>query len=200
MVSRSPRSVGPALHDRALEDLRFIRQTMEQASAFTAFSGWSLVIIGVTAMVTAVIAPVHPGTGSWLLLWMGEAALALAIAVTATLRKTRAAGEPLWSGPALKFTFSVAPTLIVGALLTAVLAGTALAHLLPAVWMLLYGAGLVSGGMFSHRIVPLTGVAFIAVGALALFTPASWGNALLAVGFGGLHVVFGTIVARKYGG
>ena len=199
-MARTRRNVGPALHERALEDLRFIRETMEQASAFTAFSGWSLVIIGATAMVTAVIAPADPGTASWLLLWIGEAALALAIAVTATLRKTAAAGEPRWSGPALKFTFSVAPALIVGALLTAVLAGSALAHLLPGVWTLLYGAGLVSGGMFSLRIVPLTGVAFLAVGALALFAPAGWGNALLAVGFGGLHVVFGAIVVRKYGG
>ena len=173
---------------------------MQQASAFTAFSGWSLILIGVTAMVTAVTAPAAPGATSWLLFWIGELVLALAIAVMATLRKTIAAGEPLWSGPALKFTFSVAPSLIVGALLTAALARSALAHLLPAVWMLLYGAGLVSGGMFSLRIVPLTGVAFMTIGTFALFTPASWGNALLAVAFGGLHVVFGTIVARKYGG
>ena len=200
MASPFRRNVGPALHERALEDLRFIRQTMERASAFTAFSGWSLVLIGATAMATAVIAPVEPGTASWLLVWIAEAALALTIAVTATLRKTAAAGEPLWSGPALKFMFSVAPALIVGALLTAALAGTTLAHLLPGVWTLLYGAGLVSGGMFSHRIVPLSGVAFIAVGALALFAPTGWGNVLLAVGFGGVHVVLGAIIVRKYGG
>ena len=173
---------------------------MEQASAFTAFSGWSLVIIGVTAMVAAVIAPVDPGTRSWLLIWIGEAVLALAIAVTATLRKTIAAGEPLWSGPALKFSFSVVPALAVGALVTIALAGSVLAELLPGVWLLLYGAGLVSGGVFSLRIVPVTGAAFMALGALALFAPSGWGNMLLAAGFGGLHVVFGTIVARKYGG
>jgi hypothetical protein len=173
---------------------------MEQASAFTAFSGWSLVIIGVTAMVAAVIAPVDPGTRSWLLIWIGEAVLALAIAVTATLRKTIAAGEPLWSGPALKFSFSVVPALAVGALVTTALAGSVLAHLLPGLWLLLYGAGLVSGGVFSLRLVPVTGAAFMALGALALFAPSGWGNVLLASGFGGLHVVFGTIVARKYGG
>ena len=190
----------PALHDRAIEDLRFIRQTMEQASAFTAFSGWSLVIIGVSAMVAAVVAPVESGTGSWLVIWIGEAVLAFAIAVTATLRKTIAAGEASWSGPALKFSFSVMPALVVGALLTVALAGSALAERLPGVWLLLYGAGLVSGGMFSLRVVPVTGAAFMALGALALFAPGGWGNVLLAAGFGGLHVVFGAIVARKYGG
>jgi len=173
---------------------------MEQASAFTAFSGWSLVIIGVSAMVAAVVAPVESGTGSWLVIWIGEAVLAFAIAVTATLRKTIAAGEASWSGPALKFSFSVMPALVVGALLTVALAGSALAERLPGVWLLLYGAGLVSGGMFSLRVVPVTGAAFMALGALALFAPGGWGNVLLAAGFGGLHVVFGAIVARKYGG
>ena len=202
MAFRSPRSDRgtPALHERALDDLRFIRETMEQAVAFTAFSGWSLVLIGITAMLAAVIAPMDPGSRPWLLIWIGEAVLALAIAATATRRKTIAAGEPLWSGPALKFAFSVAPALVVGALATLALAGTTLAHLLPAFWLLLYGAGLVSGGMFSLRIVPLTGVAFMAVGALALFAPGGWGNVFLAAGFGGLHVMFGPIVARKYGG
>ena len=198
----APRSVRPAptLHERAFDDLRFIRQTMEQTSAFTAFSGWSLVIIGLTAMVAAVLAPVDARSRSWLLIWIGEAALALAIAVTATLRKTLAAGEPLWSGPLLKFGFSVVPALVVGALLTGALATGARAELLPGTWLLLYGAGLVSGGVFSYRVVPITGAAFMAIGALALWAPAGWGNALLAAGFGGLHVVFGTIVARKYGG
>lgn len=202
MVSRPPRRdrATPALHDRALEDLRFIRQTMEQAAAFTAFSGRSLVLIGVTAMVAAVVAPSEPGSRPWLVLWIVEAVLALTIAATGTLRKTVAAGEPLWSGPALKFTFSVAPALLVGVCSTIALAGTALASLLPGFWLLLYGAGLVSGGLFSLRIVPVIGASFMAIGALALFASSSWGNVLLAAGFGGLHVVLGTIVARKYGG
>ena len=190
----------PALHERALDDLRFIRQTMEQAAAFSTFSGRSLVLVGATAMVAAVVAPSEPGSRPWLVLWIGEAVLALTIAAAATLRKTVAAGEPLWSGPALKFTFSVAPALFVGVCSTIALAGTTLAHLLPAFWLLLYGAGLVSGGLFSLRIVPVIGAAFMALGALALFAPSSWGNGLLAAGFGGLHVVLGTIVARKYGG
>jgi len=190
----------PALHERALDDLRFIRQTMEQAAAFTAFSGRSLVVIGVTAMLAAVIAPVAPGTGTWLLIWIGEAVLALTIGVAAALQKTHAAGEPLWSGPAMKFSFSVAPSLAVGALLTAAVAGTAMAKLLPGVWLLLYGGGLVSGGMFSLRVVPVVGAGFMVIGAVALFAPVESGNLLLAAGFGALHVVLGVVVARKYGG
>lgn len=194
-----PTVAAAALQERALEDLRFIRQTMEQASAFTAFSGWSLVVIGATALLAALIAPSDPSRPGWLATWLGEAALALTIGVTGTLHKTVAAGEPLWSGPALKFAFSVAPSLLVGALLTTALAGKR-ADLVPGLWLLLYGAGLVSGGLFSLRVVPVVGVAFMVLGALALFAPAGWWNLLLALGFGGLHVVFGVVVARKYGG
>ena len=197
--SRKTMDPAPALHERALDDLRFIRQTMEQAAAFTAFSGRSLVVIGVTAMLAAVIAPA-PGTGTWLLIWIGEAVLALTIGVAAALQKTHAAGEPLWSGPAMKFSFSVAPSLAVGALLTAAVTGSALAKLLPGVWLLLYGGGLVSGGMFSLRVVPVVGTGFMVIGAVALFAPVGWGNLLLAAGFGALHVVLGVVVARKYGG
>jgi hypothetical protein len=189
----------PALHERALADLRFIRQTMEQTATFTAFSGGSLLVIGATAILAAVIAPSDPAMPGWLATWLGEAALALTIGVTGTLRKTVAAGEPLWSGPALKFAFGVAPSLVVGALLTSALARER-ATLLPALWLLLYGAGLIAGGLFSLRVVPAVGVAFMALGVLALIGPAGWWNVLLAVGFGGLHAVFGVIVASKYGG
>lgn len=173
---------------------------MEQAAAFTAFSGRSLVVIGVTATLAAFIAPADPGTRGWLQLWIGEAVLALAVGVTATLRKALGAGEPLWSGLASKFCFSVAPSLVVGMLVTVALAGTTQARLLPGLWLLLYGAGLVAGGLFSLRVVPAVGVAFLVIGAFTLFAPPGWGNLLLAAGFGGLHVVFGVVVARKHGG
>jgi hypothetical protein len=66
--------------------------------------------------------------------------------------------------------------------------------------MLLYGAGVVSGGWASVRVVPLMGGCFMAMGAVALFWPGVSQDAMLAAAFGGLHIVFGTIIAVKYGG
>jgi hypothetical protein len=99
-----------------------------------------------------------------------------------------------------RFVLSYVPPLLVGVLLTAVLVRAGLYRALPGTWLLLYGTGVVTGGAYSVRVVPLMGLCFMALGGVALFAPAAWGNLLMAVGFGGLHIVFGIIIARRYGG
>jgi hypothetical protein len=189
-----------ALHDRAMDNLRFIRETMERAASFTAVPGWGAVIIGVTALAAVWIASRQASPEAWLAVWSGEAMLSLALGVGAVVHKARAAGMPLLSGPAQKFALSLAPPLVAGALLTAVLFLAGLTSALPGTWLLLYGTGIVTAGAFSVRIVPVMGICFMALGALALFSPAAWGNALMALGFGGLHILFGILIARRYGG
>jgi len=155
------------LHDRALDNLRFIRQTMERAGSFTAVPGWGQVAVGATALAAAFLAARQRTSELWLATWLG---------------------------------LSFLPPMVVGGLLTVVLYRAGLAHALPGTWLLLYGTGFVTGGAFSVRIVPVMGICFMFVGAAALFGPAAWGNWLMAAGFGGLHIVFGMIIARRYGG
>jgi hypothetical protein len=190
----------PALHARAMEDLRFIRQTMENASAFTAISGWGQAIVGVTAIAAGALAAAQPTAERWTLVWLAEAMLSVAIGIASTGLKARAARLPLWNGPVRKFVWSFVPSLIVGALLTLVLMGAGHHALLPGVWLLLYGTGVVTGGAVSVRIVPIMGITFMALGAVALLGPLAWGNMLLIAGFGGAHVAFGLLIARRHGG
>ena len=190
----------PALHDRAMDNLRYIRETMERASAFTAVPGWGQVAIGLTAIVATFLAARQPTARAWLQTWIVEAIISLLIAGWLMDRKARALGTPLLSGPGRKVAFSLSPPMIVGALLTAVLFRAGLTSAIPGMWLLLYGTGVVTGGMFSVSIVPVMGICFMILGAAGLFVPASWGNWLMAAGFGGLHIVFGIIIARKYGG
>jgi hypothetical protein len=189
-----------ALDDRARDNLRFIRETMERAGSFTAVPGWGGIAIGITALGAATIASTQTDPHIWLLIWLGEAAAALAIASWTTASKAREAGTSLFTGPARRFVYSLAPPLFVGALLTGLLVRIGFTGAIPGVWLLLYGTGVVTGGVFSIRIVPLMGLCFIVLGTVALFCPWSWGNAFLAVGFGGFHILFGAVIARRYGG
>jgi len=196
-----PRPAEPVgLDDHARDNLRFIRETMERAGSFTAVPGWGVVAVGITALGAAVIASRQGSTLAWLVTWLSEAAVAGCMAAWTTFNKARDAGTSLFSGPGRRFVYSFAPPLFVGALLTLVLARMGDAQAVPGVWLLLYGTGVVTGGAFSIRIVPLMGLCFMVLGAVALFCPWSWGNAFLAGGFGLLHVVFGALIARKYGG
>jgi hypothetical protein len=188
-----------ALHDRALADLRFIRETMEQASV-TAFSGGALIGVGLLAVLVGTLASLARTRERWLLFWLALAAVSVPLAALATARKSRAASLPLASGPARKFALCLAPAMIAGGLLTVVLARAGQWTLLPGLWLLVYGAGVVAGGAFSVRVVPVMGIGFMALGACALLGPAAWGDLLLVAGFGGLHVVFGALIARQYGG
>jgi len=190
----------PALHDRAIDNLRYIRETMERASAFTAVPGWGQVAIGVTALAATYLAAQQPTPRAWLFVWVAEAIISSLIAGWLMDRKSRASGVPLLSGPGRKVAFSLSPPMIVGALLTVALFRAGLLSAIPAVWLLLYGTGVVTGGMYSVSVVPVMGICFMLLGAVALFAPASLGNWFLATGFGGLHIIFGSIIARKYGG
>jgi hypothetical protein len=198
--ARTPRPVLVALEDRAADNLRFIRETMERAGSFTAVPGRGGIAIGLTAIAAAVIASHQPSTDRWIFVWLAEAVLAMVLAVLTVARKAHAARMPLFSGPGRKFTLGFAPPMIVGALLTAALYRDGEIRMLPGMWLLLYGTAVVSGGSFSVRVVPMMGVCFIVLGAAALVSPASWGNGYMMAGFGGLQIVFGLIIARKYGG
>lgn len=194
-----PSSDAPALHARAMDNLSFIRDTMERATAFTAVPGWGAVAMGLTALAAAALAARRPDAQGWFTVWLAEAAVAAAIGSAAAVRKARSARTAVLSRPARRFLLSYVPPIVVGALLTAVLYRGGLWPALPGMWLLLYGTGVVTGGAFSVRIVPVMGLCFMAVGAVALLLPA-WGNAWMAFGFGLLHVVFGFGIARRYGG
>jgi hypothetical protein len=197
----TPQEAGaPTLHARAMDNLSFIRSTMERATAFTAVPGWGGVAMGVTALAATALARTRATETEWLAVWLGASALALTIGGWSMAVKARRAGTSVLSYSGRRFVLSYVPPLVVGGLLTLVLVRAGLYGALPGTWLLLYGTGVVTGGAFSVRVVPIMGLCFMALGALALFAPPEWGDWLMALGFGGLHIIFGLIIARRYGG
>lgn len=189
-----------SLHTHAMDNLRFIRETMERAGSFTAVPGWGGFAMGVSALGTTWIAARQPSVEAWLIAWFLGGMFAIALGAAAMTYKARSAQEQVLSAPARKFALSFAPPLLVGALLTLVLYRAHLAGTIPGMWLLMYGTGVVTGGAFSVRIIPVMGLCFMALGSVALFCPLSWGSVFLAAGFGGLHMIFGAIIARRFGG
>ena len=191
--------VGAAM-EGAASDLRYIRETLATAGSFTAVSGRGQMLVGATALVAAYLAARMPDFDRWATVWAGEALLAMGIAIWSSARKARASQTPLLSGPGRKFVLTLLPPLVAGAALTLVLAQAGLTAFVPGLWLLLYGTAVATGGSFSVRAVPVMGYCFMALGALALWAPLTWVNYLMAGGFGGLHLVFGYVIAKKYGG
>ena len=184
----------------AAEDLRFIRQTMERSVEFTAVSGWGQIVLGLTALAAAYLAARQPNAFAWLRVWLAEAILAVTIALLFMAWEATRRGLPLFTGPGRKVALGLLPPLASGAVLTFLLVRAGMQSALPATWLLLYGAGIVTGGAFSVPLVPVMGICFMAMGALAVMAPAVWGNGFLAAGFGGLHILFGALIARRHGG
>jgi hypothetical protein len=189
------------IHAHAIENLQFIRDAMSRATEFTAVPGWGGVMMGVTAMVAAVLSGPPDSSERWLWIWLADGAVAAAIALVTMTLKARRQGTPLSSAaPAHRFALAYVPPLVAGMVLTPVFASMGLMARLPGCWLLLYGTAVATGGAFSVRIVPLMGLCFMALGVTAFAAPAAWGHWLMAAGFGGLHVGFGYLIARRYGG
>ncbi|HSE48756.1 MAG TPA: hypothetical protein VLA96_06060 [Terriglobales bacterium] len=191
---------GEPLAEVRLEDLNYIRQTMASAGSFTAVSGRGQMLVGATALAAAAISK-HMFLGSgWMTVWLAEAAVAIAIALWSSERKAKRMGVPLWTAVARKFVLALLPPLIAGGVLTVVLWYSGNRTMVPGVWLLLYGTAVVTGGSFSVRAVPLMGYCFMVLGGVALMVPLGWAWLLLGAGFGGLHLVFGYVIAREHGG
>lgn len=195
------------LGDHALNQIRYIRHTMQRTSEFTAVPGWGGIGMGVVAMVAAWWAHnsfpdfhTKGGGHNWLVTWLWAAVLASALGCLGIWFKVRRGDRSVFQASGRQFFLSFLPPVVGGMLLTPLLYNGGLAGSLPALWLVCYGAGIVTGGAFSVRVVPIMGVAFMALGAAAACSPTDSGNLFMAAGFGGLHVAFGGWIAAKHGG
>jgi hypothetical protein len=200
----TPQPAEPAkvvsIHQHAFDNLRYIRETMEKAGAFTAVPGWGGILMGVSALFAALFTSKMPSRQWWFAAWIGEAFLAFAIGLFTLIQKSKAVKAPLLYGPGRKFALSLLPPMFAGGVLTLFLYRYALYELMPGMWLIMYGVAVITGGAFSVNVVPLMGLSFMLLGTAAMFSPWEWSNFYMGFGFGGLQIVFGAVIARRYGG
>lgn len=200
-MSALPRRRDPVpIHEHAADNLRFIRETMERAGPFTAVPGWGGVLMGAIAVAAGVAAPMQASRRAWVLCWFAAAVVAIGAGTAMMNRKARKVGSTILAAPGRRFVLSFLPAVAAGSILTIVMARAGHWNLLPGMWLLLYGAAVVSAGTYSIPVVPAMGGCFFGLGVAALFAPGEWLNGMLLAGFGGLHILFGLIIARRYGG
>jgi hypothetical protein len=200
MAMRPARPEIESFADHAAENLRFIRHAMERSATFTAVPGLGGLVMGAVGLAAAAIASQQPSAERWLAVWLTAAAIALVVGVLMMRRKAARLGAPLTGATGRRFALSLSAPLLAGAALTVGLWMHGVWALMPSAWLLLYGAGVLTGGAFSVAPMRVLGLAFMGLGAVALVTPPSWGNVWLAIGFGALQVAFGIYIARKHGG
>lgn len=200
-LSKSTSAPPVSLHDRAADNMAFVRGMMERSEHFTAVPGWGGVAMGSSAIIAAIIASFQTNSERWLAVWSAEAAVASLIAVVSIVEKAKRRAVPLGSGPARRFALCLLPALAAGAVLTVACAQAEAYSLLPMIWLLLYGVGVCAAGAVSSPTVVLAlGFSMIAGGSAAALSPADWGNWYLTAFFGGGHIVAGAVIIKHHGG
>jgi hypothetical protein len=170
------------------------------ATLTTAVSGWGLCAMGATALIAAVVAMRQRPMEGWLAVWIAEALVAFTIALFSMQRKASRQETDLLATAGRRLLMGLVPALAAGGVLTAAIFWEGSSRLIPGVWLMLYGIGVVQAGAFSVRVVPAMGAVFIVFGALALPMPWMWANIMLAAGFGVAHIGFGAFIASRHGG
>ncbi len=198
------------LHTRAMDNLAYIRDTMAKSAEFTAVSGWGIIAMGVVALLGAYVASLRLDRDWWLWTWVVVAFVACGTGVFAMVLKARRTATPLFSGAGRRFLLSFSPPILAGCVIGEEFYELGLQALFPGMWLLLYGVGVITGGTYSVRAIPLMGLCFMVLGAITFLlpdtpTPVLFGNlqlpdVLMALGFGGFHIIFGFVIVEKYGG
>jgi hypothetical protein len=196
----TPNRAGIALNERAMESLEFIRTTMARSAPFTAVSGRGGIAMGVLALLAAALGRSTSSDQQWLMTWIGSAAVAVPLGFVLMRAKARRYELALWSAAGRRFAQGFVPSIAAGAVLTFALVRIDAIELVPAAWLLLYGAGVLAGSSSSVPVLAWLGALFMVLGVGSLSTPVAWRDLWLGAGFGVLQIVFGIYIVRNHGG
>lgn len=192
--------------EKAQENLLYIRQTLQAATQLTAVPGWALMVTGFLALSGTTVngfitgAPWSPKTDvrHALLIWGVILVLSLTTVLFGMYRKSLRLRAPIHPPLLRRLLWSLCPSLFVGALLTGLAIRNAGMEWLPVIWLGCYGAAVTNGGMVSVAPIRYMGLCFLLVAAGAAVSSPEAGLAWFALGFGGLHIVFGGYIARRH--
>jgi hypothetical protein len=201
------------------EDLQAIRDIMERSSKFLSLSGLSGIFAGVCAVVGAAIAwflILVPGQVQYSEFISNEgvistsgigfnlALVALLVLVFAflgtvyfSIRRARKAGQQLWNHSTKRLLFHLMIPLVSGGILILILASRNNLELVVPVMLIFYGLSLVNAGKFTFGEIHYLGLTEIVLGILAgVFI--NYGLLFWTIGFGLMHIIYGTVMYYRH--
>jgi len=188
-----------SIETRALGTLAYIKKSIESSGSM-AVPGTAGIMMGCIGVSAAIAASTPRFAAHWLAVWMLAGATAFVVGGALMAREAAQSGHARYLGPVRRFLLCLCPALFAGAVLTGVLWREGLLNLLPGTWLLLYGCAVLAASTVtvasSMRLIGIMGTLFVALGCLAFALPAEAHTAILGVGFGALHIVFGVLVGR----
>jgi len=184
----------------AAENLRYIRDTIEAARTFTTIPAKGCIAMGIAAIAAAGLESYPPLAAHWLPIWLIAAVVSCTLALFFMETKARKQGLSLRRTVAVRFFLTLAPAFVAGGVLTVALQDVVARDVIAGIWLLLYGVGIAACGVFSIPVVLIAGFAFMGLGTVTLAAPPEWAPAMLAVGFGGIHIALGAIILKDHGG
>ncbi|WP_104384241.1 hypothetical protein [Sphingobacterium sp. HMA12] len=194
------------------KELGQIRSLMEKSSKFVSISGLSGVLIGCYALLgtllgyyittnTEVLNNQFSGDLTLLNIFLILAILILVLSLLTgwlmARKKAKKSRQSIWNITSKSLLFAVSIPLVTGGLLALILLAQGYYHLIAGMLLIFYGVALAAGSIYTFTEVRWLGILEICLGLLALYLP-DHGLLFWGLGFGGLHIIYGFIVYKKY--
>ena len=185
-----------ALDSHALGTLQYIRASID-AAGLLAVPGSAGIAMGAVGILAALLVSLKVVPVNWLQIWLAAGLVAIAFGTALMVHQVVRRGTALYRGPLRKFLMCLCPPLLVGAVLTWQLWLRADFTLIPGIWLLMYGCAVMAASTLTRRALAVMGALLAALGVVALQVPVNLQNAVLGVGFGGLHLLFGILIGGR---
>ena len=202
--------------DEARKRMQEIQRIMERTTLFTQLPGTAAVVGGILVLIGCAVSygmirsldfadfltMSVANQGVFCVMWFSIGVAGVLLEVVLTARRAKQLNLSPNARSARVAAFSLTPSIVVAMVLTVkflippVPKPEEVQYIVP-IWMMLYGTGVYTAGLFSIRAPRILGLTFCGLGVVALLAFPAYGVVSAALSFGMLHILFGLYILWK---